>query len=87
MPDPPLYVRDDVPGIAFVPMPIERFGNPAKLDQEVAREILGLDLATLFLPELDQGGLIAAHDDSGIRAADKAAAVKAIAGNLGDLGR
>jgi hypothetical protein len=41
------------------------------LDDEVGREVLGPDLASLFLPEADQGLLILPHDDAGIGATDK----------------
>ena len=46
-----------------------------KLDNEVARQVLRLDLAPLFPPKAEQGGLIVAHDDPGVRAADKIAAI------------
>ena len=73
MPDLPLDVRDDLPGIALVPAPIEVLGDQAELDDEVAGEVLRLDLAALFPPEPEQGGLVVAHDDPGVRAADEAA--------------
>ena len=46
-----------------------------ELDDEVAGQVLRLDLAALFLPQPDQGGFIVAHDDPGVRAADEIAAV------------
>ena len=46
----------------------------AELDDEIAGQVLRLDLAALFPPEPQQGGLIIAHDDPGIRAADEVAA-------------
>ena len=47
-----------------------------ELHDEVAGEVLGLRLAALLAPEPDQGRLIAAHDDPGVRAADEGAAVE-----------
>jgi hypothetical protein len=45
-----LHVGNDMPGIGLVPAPVELFRNGAELDDEVAREILGLRLAALFAP-------------------------------------
>ena len=70
---PALDVGEDLAGIAFVPAPVQGFGDDAKLDDEVAGEVLGLDLAPFFPPQAEQGGLVIAHDDAGVRAADKAA--------------
>ena len=50
MEDPLLDVGDDLPGIGLVPAPIEVLGGQAQLDDEVAREVLRLDLAALFPP-------------------------------------
>ena len=69
-----LHLGDDLAGVPFVPGPIQLLGGRAELDQEVARKVLRLDLAALFPPQPNQGGLILAHDDPGVRAADKAAA-------------
>jgi len=57
--------------IALVPDPIERLGHQTELDGEVAGQVLWLDFATLFPPEAEQGGLVFAHDDAGVRAAYK----------------
>ena len=67
----PLHLGDDLAGIAFVPVPVEMLGHGAELDDQVVREVLGLDLAALFPPQPEQGGLVVAHDDPGIRAADE----------------
>ena len=61
----------DLAGIALVPVPVEGLGHDAELDDEVAGEVLGLDLAALFPPEAQQGRLVIAHDDPGVRAADE----------------
>ena len=74
MPDPALDVGDDLPGIGFVPAPVEVLGDDAELDDEVAGQVLRLDLAALFPPQPQQGGLVIAHDDPGVRAADELAA-------------
>jgi hypothetical protein len=37
-----------------------------QLDNEVAGQIFGLDLATLFLPKPDEGGFIVTHEDPGV---------------------
>jgi hypothetical protein len=57
--------------IALVPDPIERLRHQAELDYEVAGEVFGLGLAALFPPEAEQGCLVVAHDDPGVRAAYK----------------
>ena len=75
MPDMRLHVRDDLPGIGLVPAPVELLGNGPKLDDEVAGEVLRLDLAAFFPPKPQQGGLVVAHDDPGVRAADEGTAV------------
>jgi hypothetical protein len=50
-------------------------GHQAELDDEVGREVLGPHFAALLLPQSDQGLLVLAHNDPGIGAADKVAAV------------
>ena len=54
----PLYAPNGVAGAALIPLPIEVLGDHAELDQEVTGEVLGLDLATLLLPQPHQGGLV-----------------------------
>ena len=63
------------PGVAFEPMPVQGFGDQAELDDEIAGEVLRLDLAPLLPPQMHQGGIVAAHNDPGVRAADEVAAV------------
>ena len=74
MPNLPLDVRDDLPGIGLVPAPIEVLGGQPELDDEIAGEVLRLDLAALLPPQPQQSVLIIAHDDPGVRAADEGAA-------------
>ena len=49
---------------------------PSKVAEtsQVGGQVLGLGLAALLPPEADQGGFVVAHDDPGVRAADKGAA-------------
>ena len=62
------------PRIALVPGAIEVLGGGPELDDEVAGQVLRLGLAAFLAPEADQGGLIVAHDDPGVRAANEGAA-------------
>ena len=71
MTNPGLDILDDMAGRALVPVPIEVLGHEPELHHEVPGEVLRLGLAPLFAPEAKQGGLIAAQDDPGVRAADK----------------
>ena len=50
-------------------------GHDAELNDEVGGEVLGLELAALFLPEAEQGSLIVAHDDPRVRAANETASI------------
>ena len=77
MPDMRLHVRNDLPGIGLVPAPVEVLGDGPKLDNEVAREVLRLDLTALLAPKAQQGALVLAHNDPGVGAADKVSSVSA----------
>src|SRR5262249_7848245 len=61
-------------GIALIPGAVEGLGCGSELHDEVARQILWLGLAAFLAPQADQGGLIAAHDDPGVGAANEVAA-------------
>ena len=74
MPDPALDVGDDLPGIELIPAPVKVLGDCPKLDNEVSREVLRLDLTAFLPPQPHQGDLIIAHDDPGVGAADEARA-------------
>ena len=76
MPNPALDVFDGLARISLEPFAIEVLGHAAELDDEVAREVLRLDLSPLFVPKVDERRFIAAHDDPSIRTADEGAAVK-----------
>src|SRR5262249_37886553 len=70
-----LHVPHPPTGIALIPRAIELFGGHAKLNDEVAGQVLWLGLAPFFAPEADQGGLVATHYNPGVRAADEGAAI------------
>jgi hypothetical protein len=46
-------------------------GCAAELDQEVAGQVFGFDLAAFLSPEADESGFVATHYDPCVRAADK----------------
>jgi hypothetical protein len=71
----PLHLRDNLPGVLFVPVPVQMLRHGAELDEEVDRQVLGFDLATLFLPKPQQRWLVLTHDDPGVRSADEEAAI------------
>ena len=41
--------RDDLTAIRLIPAPVKLLGNAPELDDEVAEEVPGLDLAAFFL--------------------------------------
>ena len=69
-----LDVGNDLAGIGLVPAAIEVLRHDPELDDKIAGQVLRLDLAALFPPKPQKSVLIIAHDDPGVRAADKAAA-------------
>ena len=62
-------------GIPLVPGEIELFGGEPELDDELAGQIRRWGLAALFLPQPDQGILVATHNDAGVGAAHEILAV------------
>src|SRR5262249_11367402 len=72
--DPSLHLRNDVPGIALEPMPIEGLGHKTKLNDEIVGEVLRLGLATFLAPQPQQGSLVAPHNYPRVGAADEALA-------------
>jgi hypothetical protein len=85
MPDAALDPCDAPAGIAFIPRAVEVFGCCSKLDDEVARQVLRLRFSTLFAPQAHEGGLVAAHNGAGVRAADEGAAIELTAYRLARL--
>src|SRR5262249_44565680 len=77
---PALDVLDGLAGVPFVPLPIKALGHDAELDDQVARQVSRLDFAAFFLPEMQEGGLIMAHNYPGVGAPNKptAAATRAM---------
>lgn len=69
--NPRLNVCDGAAGRMLIPSSVELFGNGAELYDQVARQILRGELTPFFAPEASEILLIIAHDDAGIRAADK----------------
>jgi hypothetical protein len=51
-------------------------GHCAELDDQIGRQVLGLDFAALFAPEAEQGGFVVTHNDPSIRAANEGVAIK-----------
>ena len=68
---PALDVFDPCPVVALVPLPVQGFSREPELDDEIAGQVFRLGLAPFFAPEAEQSGLIAAHDNPGVRAANK----------------
>jgi hypothetical protein len=60
-----------LPGLALVPGPVQMLGDDPELDDEVAGQVLGLGLAALSPPQLQEGLFVPAHDDPRVRAADE----------------
>jgi len=76
---PMLDACDRLPGVALVPISVEGLGHQAELDDEVAGEVLRLGLAPFLAPQADQSGIIVAHDDPGVRAAEEATSTEGLA--------
>src|SRR3984893_10833966 len=87
MPDAALHVLDHLPGVAFVPVSIERLRHQTELHGQIAGEVLRLGLPALLVPQLQQGSLVAAHNDPSVGAADEASAVVAFGRNPCSLER
>ena len=64
MADMALYLGDHLIGVALVPVAVEAFGHGPELDDEIARQVLRLDVASFLAPQPQQGGLIVTHDDA-----------------------
>jgi len=73
-PDLALNIGKNLTGIGLIPASVQVLSRNAKLDDQIARQVLGLDLAALFAPKPDQGRLVGTHNDAGVRAADEVTA-------------
>jgi hypothetical protein len=71
-----LDVGDPLARVAFIPGAIQVLCDGAELHDEVAGQILPPGLPALFLPQADESGLVAAHDDPGVGTADEGTALK-----------
>jgi hypothetical protein len=71
-----LDIGDTLAGIHFVPAAVEVFRRQAKLDGQDIRKVLRSLFSALFPPKTQQCLLVLAHDDPGVGAADKVAAIK-----------
>ena len=65
MPDLALNVCNDLACVGLIPASVKVLGYDPELDDEVAGEILRLDLAALFPPQPKQRILVVPHDDPG----------------------
>jgi hypothetical protein len=61
-------IPDPVPGIAFIPEPIELLGCRSELDQQIAGQVLRGHLAPLLAPKTKGGIFVLPHDDASVRA-------------------
>jgi hypothetical protein len=68
------HLRNDLPGVLLTRVPVQLRGHGTELNQEVIRQVFGIDLDPLFLLKADHRRLVLAHDDTGVRAADEQAA-------------
>jgi hypothetical protein len=68
-----LDVRHDLAGVALEPMPIEIFGDPLELEDQIAGEVLRLNFTPFFEPKTPECGLVGSKDNSGNRTADESA--------------
>jgi hypothetical protein len=75
VPDLFLDICNDLAGIGLIPVPVQLLSGQPKLDNEIAGQVLRLDLASFFLPKAEEGTFIIVHNDPSIRAADEVAAV------------
>jgi len=71
----PLHLNHHLSGVLLVPMSVQLLGHAAELDQEIAGQILRLDLAALLPPQPQQRRLVVAYDGPGIRTANEGAAL------------
>jgi hypothetical protein len=48
------------------PASVQVLSRNAKLDDQIARQVLGLDLASFFPPKPDQCRLVSTHNDADV---------------------
>jgi hypothetical protein len=71
MPDVALDIRKHLAGIVLILASVQVLGRNAKLDDEIAGKVFGLDFAAFFPPEPEKGGFVIAHNDPGVRSPDE----------------
>ena len=71
-----LHVLDGTAAVMFIPAAIEVLGYGPELDNQIVREILGINLPPLLAPKANQSNIVLAHYDSSVRAAYEAPAVR-----------
>jgi hypothetical protein len=74
-----LDVCDMLAGCGLEPFSVQLFGRDPELNDQIARQILRLDLTAFFLPKPDQRSFVNAHDSPGVRPTNKPAAVLLLA--------
>ena len=74
-----LYVCKQLSGIDLIPASVQVLGRNTELNDEIARQVLRLDLAPLFPPEPEEGGFVIAHDHTSVGAAEEVAAIRKFA--------
>jgi len=79
VPDLSLNVRKYLTGIGLIPAPVQVLGRNAKLNDQIAGEILRLHFAPLFSPEAEERGFIVPDNDPGVRPADEVASIRKFA--------
>jgi hypothetical protein len=73
MPNALLNIGHGLSGIGFKPASVQLFGCHAELDHQIARKVLRLGLTSFLAPQANQGCFVIAHNNPGIRAANKVA--------------
>ena len=67
----PLNVGNHLARVGLIPASVKVLGYHPELDDKVAGEIFGLDLAALFAPQPKQRILVVAHDNRRQSSADR----------------
>jgi hypothetical protein len=62
--------------VGLIPAAVELFRNGPELNNKVARKAYWLSFAAFFSPKPQQGRLVFAHNDPGVRAADEISAFR-----------
>jgi hypothetical protein len=71
MPDLPLDICKNLPGIGLIPAPVQVLGRNTKLDYEIAGQVFRFNFSALFPPQPEERGFIVTHDDPSIGTPNK----------------